>query len=74
MYAPREKLLGYIQALESTNEQLLKSLKQCLILLSNAHPEIADKEKWQAMMDDFNRIVKIGDGLKRPEVPMVGGN
>lgn len=38
---PRKSLLKYIQALESTNEQLLKSLKQCVVLLSNVPSDIA---------------------------------
>jgi hypothetical protein len=71
---PRESLLRYIQSLEATNEQLLKSLKQCVALLSYVPSEIANKEEWQTMLDHFDRLIEAYDSIKRPEPPMVGGN
>jgi len=58
-----EKMIEYIQALEAANKQLVYSLKQCLKLLANVPPEVADKDKWKAMLDDFNKIVKIGEKI-----------
>ena len=56
-----EKMIEYIQALEAANKQLVISLKRCLELLANVQPEVADKDKWKSMLDDFNKIVKIGE-------------
>ena len=56
-----EKMIEYIQALEAVNKQLVFTLKQCLKLLANVPPEVADKDKWKSMLDDFNKIVKIGE-------------
>ena len=56
-----EKMIEYIQALEAANKQLVISLKQCLQLLAKVPPEVADKDKWKNMLDDFNKIVKIGE-------------
>ncbi|MBC8177379.1 MAG: hypothetical protein H8E19_08225 [Deltaproteobacteria bacterium] len=56
-----EKMIEYIQALEAANKQLVISLKRCLELLANVPPEVADKDKWKSMLDDFNKIVKIGE-------------
>ena len=59
----KEQLLDYIKALEGVNKQLVYSLKQCLKLLANAPPEVADKEKWKSMLDDFNKIAEIGERI-----------
>jgi len=56
-----EQMTDYIQALEAANRQLVFTLKQCLKLLANVPPEVADKDKWKGMLDDFNKIVKIGE-------------
>ena len=61
MKPTREKMIEYIQALEAANKQLVISLKRCLELLANVPPEVADKDKWKSMLDDFNKIVKIGE-------------
>lgn len=58
-----EKMIEYIQALEAANKQLVFSLKQCLELLANVPPEVADKDKWKEMLDDFDKIVKIGEKI-----------
>jgi len=56
-----EQMTDYIQALEAANRQLVFTLKQCLELLANVPPEVADKDRWKTMLDDFNKIVKIGE-------------
>lgn len=71
---PRESRLKYIQALESINIQLLKSLKQCVALLANVPAETANKEDWQAMIDNFDRPIEAYESMKRSEAPMVGKN
>jgi hypothetical protein len=56
-----QQMADYIKALEAVNKQLVISLKQCLELLANVPPEVADKDKWKDMLDEFNNIVKIGE-------------
>jgi hypothetical protein len=56
-----EQTTEYIQALEAVNKQLVISLKRCLELLANVPPEVADKDKWKDMLDDFNKIVAVGE-------------
>ena len=63
MKPTREQMIEYIQALEAGNKQLVYSLKQCLKLLANVPPEVADEDKWKDMLDDFNKIVKIGEKI-----------
>lgn len=58
-----EQMIEYIQALEAGNKQLVITLKQCLKLLANVPPEVADKDKWKGMLDDFNKIVKVGERI-----------
>ena len=56
-----EQTAEYIKALEAVNKQLVYSLKQCLKLLANVPPEVADKEKWKDLLEDFNKILAIGE-------------
>ena len=64
----REQLTTYIEALEGVNKQLVYSLKQCLKLLANAPPEIADKENWKGMLDDFNKIAEVGERITADKI------
>lgn len=56
-------MINYIEALEAANDQLVIALKRCLELLANVPPEVADKEAWQSMMEDFNKLVKVGERI-----------
>ena len=58
-----EQMTEYAQALEAANKQLVFPLKQCLKLLANVPPEVADKEKWKAMLDNFDKIVEAGERI-----------
>lgn len=63
-----EKMIEYIQALEAGNKQLVIALKRCLELLANLPLEVADKETWKGMLDDFNKIVKIGERITTDKI------
>ena len=67
MKPTQEQLTTYIEALEGVNKQLVYSLKQCLKLLANAPPEVADKEKWKNMLDDFNKIAEVGERISKKD-------
>ena len=64
----REQLIEYIQALEAGNKQLVITLKRCLELLANVPPEVADNKKWKGMLDDFNKVVKIGERITTDKI------
>ena len=63
MRPTHEQMIKYTQALEAANKQLVFTLKQCLKLLANVPPEVADKDKWKGMLDNFNKVVKIGERI-----------
>ena len=58
-----EKMLAYIDALEKTNGQLVIALKQCLELLAHIKQATPDPNKWQGMLDEIQRIVKVGESV-----------
>lgn len=63
-----EKMIEYIHALEAGNKQLVIALKRCLELLANVPPEVADEAKWKSMLDDFNKVVKIGERITTDKI------
>jgi len=56
-----EKMLEYMVALEKTNEQLVKSLKLCVEVLTAMQPNIPDQNKWQSMLQEFEKIIAISE-------------
>jgi len=58
---PSRKMLEYITALEETNDQLVKSLKLCVEVLTAMHPNVPDQEKWQSMVKEFENIIAISE-------------
>ena len=68
MKPTREQLIEYIQALEAGNKQLVITVKRCLELLANVPPEVADKENWKNMLDNFNKIAKIGERITTDKI------
>lgn len=63
-----EKMIEYIHALEGANKQLVITLKRCLEILANVPPEVADETKWKSMLDNFNKIVKIGEKITTDKI------
>ena len=58
---PTQKLFEYIAALENTNEELVKTLKKCVVLLTQFKPSVPDPQRWQEMLDVFQETVKVGE-------------
>ena len=58
-----QKRLEYMVALEKTNEQLVKSLKLCVEVLSSMQTNVPDQEKWQSMLKEFENIIEVGEKL-----------
>jgi len=56
-----QKKLEYIDALEQANKQLVFALKQCVELLARVRPTLPDKEGWQDLLTDFERIIEVGE-------------
>jgi hypothetical protein len=60
---PTQKLFEYIALLENANEQLVKTLKKCVELLTEFKPSVPDPERWQEMLDVFQKTIKAGERI-----------
>ncbi len=58
---PTQKLFEYIALLEHTNEELVKTLKKCVELLTQFKSSVPDPEGWQEMLDVFQKTIKVGE-------------
>ncbi len=64
-----QKLFDYITALEDTNEELLKSLKYCVKLLTQIKPSVRDPHRWQGMLDVFQKTIRTGERIVGEKTP-----
>lgn len=60
---PAQKLFDYIAALENTNEELVKTLKQCVELLAQFKSFVSDPQGWQEMLDVFRKTIRAGERI-----------
>ncbi len=60
---PAQKLFEYIALLENTNEELVKTLKKCVEVLTQFKPSVPDPQGWQEMLDVFQETIKVGDRI-----------
>ena len=58
---PAQKLFEYIGALEKANEELVKTLKYCVELLTQFKSSVPDPKGWQEMLDVFQKTIKAGE-------------
>jgi len=58
---PRQKIFEYISLLKNTNEQLVKSLKRCVELLTEFKSSVPDPQGWQEMLDVFQETIRGGE-------------
>ena len=58
---PTQKLFKYIALLENTNEELVKTLKYCVTLLTRFKSSVPDPKGWQKMLDTFQEIIKVAE-------------
>ena len=56
-----EKIFNYIAALENTNEELVKTLKRCVELLTQFKSSVPDPHKWQQMLDAFQETIRVAE-------------
>ena len=63
-----QKIFDYISLLENTNEQLVKTLKKCVELLTEFKSSVPDPKSWQEMLDVFQKTIKVGERIvgKKP--------
>ena len=63
-----QKIFNYIALLESTNEQLVITLKRCVQLLAEFKSSVHDPKGWQEMLDVFQETIKVGKRIvgKKP--------
>lgn len=58
-----QKILTYIATLEDINEELLKSLKYCVKLLTQIKPSVRNPQSWQEMLDVFQKTIRTGERI-----------
>jgi hypothetical protein len=58
---PAQELFEYIAALENTNEELVKTLKKCVEVLTEFKSSVPNPEGWQKMLDVFQDTIKVGE-------------
>ena len=58
-----QNMLAYIDALEEVNEQLVFAVKKCVEIFAQLKQDTPDPEGWQGMLDEFDKIIKVGEGL-----------
>ncbi len=65
---PTKKLFEYIVLLENTNQELVKTLKKCVELLTEFKSSVPDPKGWQEMLDVFQETIKVGKRIvgKKP--------
>ena len=63
-----QKLFNYIATLEKSNEELVKTLKKCVELLTEFKPSVLDPKSWQEMLDLFQETITVGERIvgKKP--------
>lgn len=64
-----QKRLGYITALEDTNEELLKTLKYSVAVLTEIKPSVPNPQKWQEMLNTFNETINVGERIVGEKTP-----
>jgi len=66
---PTQKLFNYIATLEDTNEELLKTLKYSVAVLTEIKPSAPNPQRWQEMLDTFQETIKVGERIVREKTP-----
>ena len=56
-----QKIFYYITALESTNEELLNTLKKSVEVLTQFKPWVPDPYGFQEMLNLFHETIKVGE-------------
>jgi hypothetical protein len=51
--------------LEHTNKELVKTLKKCVVLLTQFKSSVPDPRGWQEMLNVFQKTVKVGERVVR---------
>jgi hypothetical protein len=66
---PTQKVFDYIATLEDTNEELLKSLKYCVKILTQIKPSAPNPKRWQEMLTTFQETIKVGERIVGEKTP-----
>ena len=60
---PTQELFEYIGLLENANEELVKTLKKCVEVLTEFKSSVPNPEGWQEMLDIFQKTIKTGERI-----------
>lgn len=64
-----QKVFNYIATLEDTNEELLKTLKYCVAVLTEIKPSAPNPQRWQEMLNTFQETIKVGERIVGEKTP-----
>ena len=64
-----QKISHYISTLEDINEELLKSLKYSVKVLTAIKPSAPNPKEWQEMLNTFQETIKVGERIVREKTP-----
>ncbi len=64
-----QKIFNYIALLEDTNKELVKTLKKSVELLTQVKPSVRDPQRWQEMLDVFQKTIKVGERIVGEKTP-----
>ncbi len=60
---PAQELFEYIALSENTNEELVKTLKKFVEVLTEFKSSVPDPQGWQEMLDVFQETIKAEDRI-----------
>jgi hypothetical protein len=58
-----QKVYDYITTLEKTNEVLIKTLKYCVVILTEIKPSVQDPKEWQQMLNRLQETINLGEKI-----------
>jgi len=64
-----QKIFDYIATLEDTNEELLKTLKYSVAVLTEIKPSAPNPQRWQEMLNTFQETIKVGERIVGEKTP-----
>ena len=62
-----QKIFNYIALLEKTNEELVKTLKKSVALLTEFKSSVPNPDGWQRMLDTFQETIRVGERIVEKE-------
>jgi hypothetical protein len=62
------KVFAYIASLEKSNDELVKTLQHCIILLTEFKSLVPDPKSWQQMLDQFQKVLTFSAKITTKQI------